>query len=143
MKTCISNKRIVMAKLSAQDRNAILAALDEQRTVLVNALKAAMAESGNTQYAEVLGRGSGDSGDEALAVSLGDLAAARMHHEVRALQALDEARRRLGEEDFGLCVDCGAAIPVARLVANPAATRCVSCQELHEHTFAGQPHGSL
>lgn len=132
-----------MAPLSAQDRNAVLAALEGQRAVLVNALKAAMVESGNTQYVEVLGRGSGDSGDEALAVSLGDVAAARMHHEVQALQALDEARRRLDEADFGQCVDCGAAIPLARLVANPAATRCVACQALHERTFAGQARGSL
>ena len=130
-------------KLPAKDRNTILAALDEQRTALLNALKASAAESGNNQFAEILGRTSGDSGDEALAVSLGDLAAARMDHEIRSLKALDEARTRMDQEGFGLCEDCGVAIPVARLVANPAATRCVTCQERHEHTHAGQPHGSL
>jgi DnaK suppressor protein len=132
-----------MSKLPKKDRSTILAAIAEQRSTLVETLKAALAESGNTQFAEVLGRGSGDSGDEALAVSMGDLAAARMDHEVRALKALDEARERLDQEGFGLCEDCGAAIPLARLVANPAATRCVACQERHEHTFAGQPRGSL
>jgi phage/conjugal plasmid C-4 type zinc finger TraR family protein len=130
-------------KLPAKDRNAILAALEEQRASLLNALKASALESGNTQFSEILGRGSGDSGDEALAVTLGDLAAARMDHEVRALTALDAARKRMDQADFGLCGDCGGPIPVARLVANPAATRCVDCQEHHERTHAGQPHGSL
>jgi len=32
------------------------------------------------------------------------------------------------EPDFGLCVDCEADIPFARLQANPSAKRCVACQ---------------
>ena len=132
-----------MTTFTKKDREAVLNALESQRTTLLNALKAAAEESGNTQFAEILGRSSGDSGDEALAVTLGDLNAARMDHELRALKALEEARARLDTDDFGLCVDCGVAIPVAPLVANPAATRCVACQERHEHTYAGQAHGSL
>lgn len=132
-----------MSHLSQQDRTAILSALEARRAALLNTLRTALEESGHTQYAEVLGRSSGDSGDEALAVTLGDLSAARLDHEVRALQSLEAARKRLDAADFGLCQDCGAAIPVARLVANPAATRCVKCQEVFEHTHAGQGHGSL
>lgn len=132
-----------MSRLNEQDRAAILASLETQRASLLGALKAAAEERGDTQFAEVLGRASGDSGDEALAVTLGDLNAARLDHELRALQALDTARARLDADDYGLCVDCGAAIPLPRLVANPAATRCVACQERHEHTFAGQARGSL
>ncbi len=128
-----------MDPLSAHDRDRIRAALESHRAALLEALKAALAESGRTQYAEVLGRASGDSGDEALAVTLGDLSAARLDHEVRMLRALDAARARLDAEDFGLCEDCGAAIPLARLIANPAATRCVRCQAQHEHTHAGEP----
>ena len=132
-----------MPKLPEKNRKAILSALEDQRAGLLDRLKAALAESGNTQFAEVLGRGSGDSGDEALAVSMGDLAAARMDHEVRALKALDDARQRLDQDGFGLCEDCGAPIPLARLIANPAATRCVACQERFEHTHVGQARGSL
>jgi len=132
-----------MSHLTKKDRLAIRAALDEQRTKLLRGLKAALEESGQTQYAAVLGKSSGDSADEALAVTLGDLAAARMDHEVRALQAMEAAATRLDSPDFGLCDDCGANIPAARLLANPMATRCVACQERHEHTYSGQPHGSL
>ena len=132
-----------MSHLSKQDRDAIRAALEAQRVKLIQTLKTAQAESGQTQFTEVLGRGSGDSGDEALAVTLGDLSAARMDHEVRALRALEAARARLDDADFGVCEDCSADIPAARLVANPSATRCVRCQELYEHTHAGEHNGTF
>jgi len=132
-----------MSHLTQQDRAAIRAALEAQRGKLIKAMQAALEESGQTQFAEVLGRASGDSADEALAVTLGDLSAARLDHEVRTLQALEIARKRLDDKDFGLCEDCGAKIPVARLAANPVATRCVACQSLFEHARPGQHHGSI
>lgn len=132
-----------MSHLTRKDRSDIRAALEAQRNHFLQGLKAAMEESGNTRFTEVLGRASGDSADEALAVTLGNLSAARMDHEVRTLQALEDAAKRLDAPDFGECEDCGAKIPAARLVANPVATRCVACQERYEHTHAGQGHGSL
>jgi RNA polymerase-binding protein DksA len=132
-----------MSHLTEKDRLAVRTALEEQRAHLLRGLQSALEESGQTQFAAVLGRGSGDSADEALAVTLGNLSAARMDHEVRTLQALDAAFKRLDDLDFGLCEDCGAKIPVARLIASPSATRCVACQERFEHTFAGQTHGSI
>jgi RNA polymerase-binding protein DksA len=132
-----------MKHLKNQDKTAIREALEQERSRLRAALHAAQEESGQTQYSEVLGRASGDSSDEALAVTLGDISAARVDHELRALQALDAALGRIDEDDFGLCDECGAAIPVARLIINPAATRCVACQDRHEHTYAGQARGSL
>ncbi|MFT4307701.1 MAG: TraR/DksA C4-type zinc finger protein [Microbacterium sp.] len=50
---------------------------------------------------------------------------------VAELAALDEAQARLDAGVYGVCTDCGAAIPVARLEALPAATRCVSCAARH------------
>jgi RNA polymerase-binding transcription factor DksA len=133
----------VMSHLTQQERAVVRAALEEQRGKLIKAMQAALEESGQTQFAEVLGRASGDSADEALAVTLGDLSAARLEHELRTLQALETARLRLDDEDFGLCRDCEAKIPLARLAANPAAIRCVACQSKFEHTHAGHQHGSL
>lgn len=132
-----------MSHLTQQDRAEIRAALEAQRDHLIKAMQAALDESGQTQFAEVLGRASGDSADEALAVTLGNLSAARLDHEVRALQTLENARLRLNDKEFGLCEDCGEKIPLARLTANPAATRCVACQSHFEHTHAGHQHGSI
>lgn len=132
-----------MSHLTKKNLSEIRIALSAKREDLLKQIQAALEESGQTQYAEVLGRGSGDSSDEALAITLGDLSAARLDHEVRQMRELDVALRRLDDKDFGLCIDCGAAIPAARLVANPAAVRCIACQELHEKTYAGQEHGSI
>ena len=43
------------------------------------------------------------------------------------LAEVDGARVRLTAGTYGVCEDCGRAIPVARLEARPAATRCVDC----------------
>jgi len=125
-----------MNLLAPEDLAAVSAALRERHRVLVEQLRRDIEESGRTQYAELLGRASGDSSDEALAVTLGDLSAARLDHEVKQLRDIEAALARVDSDDFGACADCGAAIPVARLVANPAATRCVTCQSVHEKTHS-------
>ncbi|NWG86089.1 MAG: TraR/DksA family transcriptional regulator [Hydrogenophilaceae bacterium] len=132
-----------MSKLNNKDRQAILAALQSRKTALLAEVRAALAAGDDNQYREILGNAPGDSSDEALASSLADLAAARMDREVREYRALEAAEQRLDTAEFGLCQDCGAAIPVGRLLANPAATRCVQCQEIFDRTHAGQAHGSL
>jgi DnaK suppressor protein len=109
----------VMSYLTQQNRADIRAALEAQRGKLIKAMQAALEESGQTQFSEVLGRASGDSADEALAVTLGDLSAARLDHEVRACKRWKTRVCGLTMKDFGLCVDCEAEIPVARLIANP------------------------
>ncbi len=43
-----------------------------------------------------------------------------------------EALRRLDEGRYGICVDCGAAVPEGRLEAKPEAARCVACQARHD-----------
>jgi len=132
-----------MSRLTKSQRADIRDALVANRTALLEQVRNDLEQSGQTQYAEILGRASGDSSDEALAVTLGDLSAARVDHEIRQLRELDAAMARIDTDDFGVCAECGEAIPAARLKANPAALRCVNCQELHEKTYAGGEHGSL
>lgn len=48
---------------------------------------------------------------------------------VRILK-LEAALRRLeNDEDFGYCMECGAAIPTPRLLALPETEFCVDCAE--------------
>ena len=139
----MNRKSETMSHLTDKDIQAIRETLQARREQLLRQIGAALEESGQTQYKEVLGRSSGDSSDEALAITLGDLSAARLDHELRQLRDLEKAREYLDKPDFGVCMDCGTAIPVARLLANPAAVRCVACQAMHEKTYAGQEHGSI
>jgi RNA polymerase-binding transcription factor DksA len=49
------------------------------------------------------------------------------------LRALEGARRRLADGTFGTCVECGRDIDIDRLIAHPAAERCLECQQRVEH----------
>lgn len=132
-----------MGHYSEHDKRAIQEALASQLGNLTEHIRAGMSESEQMQFTAILGRSTGDSSDEALATTLGDLSAARLSLEIHQWQALKEAEQRLGEADFGECTECGVTIPAARMVANPAARRCIHCQTAYERTHAGQAHGSL
>jgi DnaK suppressor protein len=59
--------------------------------------------------------------------------------EAKADHALDElelvlaARRRLADQTYGECLDCGEPIDLRRLMAMPATRFCTACQDVHEH----------
>jgi DnaK suppressor protein len=76
--------------------------------------------------------------DEALANLEQALDLAELERDVRELKQVKDALRRLHTPDYGLCLDCGAEIPYARLAVQPVALRCVACQELFERTHAGE-----
>lgn len=128
---------------SSDELKPVRAALEQQKATLLEAIRNGMTEQEQLQYSAILGQPSGDSSDQALATSLGDLSAARLDLEIRQLRALEAASARLDGGDYGGCMECGNAIPIARLIANPAAERCVGCQEAHDRTHASQPRGSL
>ena len=60
--------------------------------------------------------------------------ATREHGELRIVRA---ALARMDDGSYGECIDCGIDIPFARLQAQPAALRCVPCQEKAEHGAQG------
>jgi DnaK suppressor protein len=57
------------------------------------------------------------------------IAGASLANSRRRLLRLESALRRIDDEDFGECANCGEPIPVARLLAMPESTLCVRCAE--------------
>jgi DnaK suppressor protein len=49
--------------------------------------------------------------------------------ETAELAELELALLRLDAGTYGVCIDCAALIPEARLKAKPEVQRCMSCQE--------------
>ena len=49
-------------------------------------------------------------------------------HETAELVAIEAALQRLAQGGYGQCLDCGVALPEARLQACPTALRCTPCQ---------------
>ena len=43
------------------------------------------------------------------------------------VKALNAALKRMEDDDYGYCLDCGEDIPDARLKLNPAVLKCMSC----------------
>lgn len=86
-------------------------------------------------------RDSGLSGDGALAEAEFERDVAGAGQVRAALMALVAAERRLAKGEYGLCEDCGDPIGFARLDAQPAASRCVRCQEQSERR-GGPTHHS-
>lgn len=58
-------------------------------------------------------------------------------YETAAMQTLAKRRASFfqpvpGGRKWRECDDCGKAIPLARMKANPSATRCIRCQTIFE-----------
>ncbi len=60
---------------------------------------------------------------------VGEAEASRDHDELVAVRA---ALARMDDGSYGECIDCGVDIGFARLSAQPAAARCLPCQEKAE-----------
>ncbi len=71
----------------------------------------------------------GITGDGALAEAEFERDVAGAGQVRAALIGIVAAERRLQSGEYGLCKDCGDPIGFARLEAQPAASRCVKCQE--------------
>jgi RNA polymerase-binding protein DksA len=73
-----------------------------------------------------------DSGDEAIADLLVDIGNADLDRDVEEIRDIDAALLRIADGSYGVCADCGGAIPVDRLEAYPTAKRCRPCQQRYE-----------
>ena len=49
------------------------------------------------------------------------------------LDEIELAEKRIASGEYGRCVACKAAIPLARLLALPTTARCIDCQSEAEH----------
>lgn len=77
-----------------------------------------------------------DNGDRALDALTAEIGNAEVDRQLGELHALDDALQRIAEGSYGLCIECGDAIPDARLRAQPDAKRCIKCQHIYERTHA-------
>ena len=128
-----------MKALNAKMIRQLEAQLKAQRAAMLEAVRAELLRGDQQSYATIAGEVP-DVGDQATAALMIDFdnEIARRHGE--AMRAIDDALARIKEPYFGICTDCGDDIGIARLMAFPTATRCVSCQGMREKTYA---HGAI
>ena len=58
---------------------------------------------------------------------------AQAEHAVHELEQVLAARRRINDQSYGMCLDCGEPIDLRRLMAMPSTPFCTACQSIHEH----------
>ena len=80
-------------------------------------------------------RGGNDRGDESNQALESGLEITQADRAVYELGLVKGALERLESGGFGICSDCDESIEQARLMANPIAKRCLSCQSKHEEDF--------
>lgn len=70
--------------------------------------------------------------DEAVQLSQREQAAGVISADTALLREVTDALQRLDAGAWGVCCECGEAIPPARLAALPWAALCIACQEAAE-----------
>lgn len=99
---------------------------DEIREILI--------QSGEQHHKDLAGAVA-DAGDDAVADMLVDIETALADRHVVELRDVEAALQRMRENNFGVCVECGADVGYERLTVHPTAKRCIRCQQRHEQTY--------
>jgi RNA polymerase-binding protein DksA len=122
--------------LDQQQTTALKAQLRDRAAVLRDDIQRVLDRSEDESHARIAEQAR-DAEDDSFSNLIVDLNLADIDRDVDEMRRIDSALKRIQSGNYGECDDCGQPIPVARLKAEPTATRCVQCQERYEKTHAG------
>jgi RNA polymerase-binding protein DksA len=131
-----------MRHLSARQGESLKQRLEERAATLRAEISAALRQQDTPDTLHLANR-LAETGDDALADLEISLDIASVERDMRELRQVVAALERIGKESFGVCEDCTAPIPFARLEVEPAALRCMPCQERFERGHALSGRSSL
>lgn len=119
-----------MSHLDTADRHALHLQLDRLKRQILDELRAS-APAAQRPLVD------GDHelkthADEAEAERAADVQLAEIEVDRTRLEEIEQALAQMANRRYGICADCGADIPRARLFAQPAAIRCTACQTAAE-----------
>ena len=128
-----------MENLTQEKLDSLNDLLNQREQVLHDAIRREVNLQGD--YAQIANDTSafGASSFADLSVDLNNAAVTRDLNELRAIQI---ARKRMENDVYGECAECGYEIPYERLQAQPIAERCAPCQDTYEKTHADALKGA-
>jgi len=132
-----------MPSLTPSQLDRFTTKLKQDYQVLLIEVRGELEHTGDQHRIDLLNREPGDSGDESMANALADFNVAIVDRQVRGMRDIEAALRRVRDGEYGVCVDCGTEIGVARLEAYPTAKRCIVCQEKRERDYAQEGHPKM
>jgi RNA polymerase-binding protein DksA len=124
-----------MSHLTAAQVERFAAILRDRERVLQDEIRAQLLLSEQQHHVDLAGLVR-DEGDDAVASVLADLDLAAIHRDVQELREVQSALTRLQTGHYGVCMACGVDIAYERLAAQPAARRCIECENKYERTYA-------
>lgn len=103
--------------------------LEDRRRELMHEVQARIrdARTGTSKERQVL-----DEGESSEVDIQEDIEFALIQMKAETLNKIDAALRRLNQDTYGFCFECGAEIAERRLRALPFATRCRDCEAVRE-----------
>ncbi|MGH8178958.1 MAG: TraR/DksA family transcriptional regulator [Steroidobacter sp.] len=116
--------------------------LRERAAQLRGEIQRTLERSSNESHAQIAERAR-DAEDDSFSNLIVDLNLSEIDRDADELRRIDYALVRLHNGAYGECIDCAQSIPVARLKAEPTASRCLTCQERYEKTHATASTPSL
>jgi RNA polymerase-binding transcription factor DksA len=130
------------ASLTAAERGALETQLQDRRRVLRSEVRDKLNSQDNPALLGLRNRIE-EVDDWAVADLETALDIAEVARDAEELQEVEAALRRMADGTYGGCLECGAPIPQARLAVNPAAPRCIACQERLEAAMRRAGPGPL
>lgn len=127
-----------MSQLTLSQIAHLQALLQQRSQQLREEIREVLVRTGEHPYGELAAVP--DTGDESAADLLIDLDNAMVHRDVEEIRDIEAALERMEQGGYGTCIDCGLDIDCERLLAFPAARRCLLCQDQYEKTHA---HNSM
>lgn len=128
--------------LTKDEKAHLVSILKDRHAELLSAVREHVGQLREDDFPLVAGA-VGDLADQALADLVRDSDNAAVGRDVREIREIEDALNRMDGGEYGRCANCGVDIAYERLMVNPAATRCVRCQDLYEHTHAQPNEPSL
>jgi RNA polymerase-binding protein DksA len=128
-----------MDALEKDELNHFRRVLAERKERLLEEIRRVLAQSDRERYADLIA-GVGDTGDEALADLLRDVAQAEVARDINEVRDINAAEARIAAGTYGACIECGRPIGAKRLEAYPTAKRCIEDQQRREKLRVSPPH---
>ena len=132
-----------MAALTPTQLDQLVMQLKKDYQTLLVEVRDELENTGEQHRIDLLNAEPGDSGDESLANALADFNVAQIDRHIRELRDIEAAFKRLKDDAYGTCIDCGDDISFERLQAYPTAKRCIVCQEKHDRQYAQEGHPKM
>jgi RNA polymerase-binding protein DksA len=130
------------SNLTAHQITQFKQALLSRSKILLEEIRQELLKYDNERYQELAGTVH-DLEEESVADLLVDLELADIDRHVEEIRSIEAALLLIARGRYGLCIECQGPIELERLNINPAAERCLNCQNQYEKTHAGEAHSSL